>query len=173
MRLISVLTLTFDRSSVIAADFVASRLDGRGVPQVATGRQKELIDAAWEADRQCADLAAQWLANYPSVPKGRIVVSGAGYNTNLITIGSDSRFDGTLISRHTYRFFNNDYTTEAQFANGMVSSVGSYANRVIVTDMGNETTDTMSDNMTATDSATMDNSAMANDTMVANSSNAN
>jgi poly-gamma-glutamate synthesis protein (capsule biosynthesis protein) len=54
-----VLTLTFDRSSVIAAEFVASRLDARGVPQVATGEQKERIDAAWEADRQCADLAAQ------------------------------------------------------------------------------------------------------------------
>ena len=41
----------------------------------------------------------------------------------------------------------------------------------IVTDMGNEATDTMSDNMTATDSATMDNGSMANDTMMSNSSN--
>jgi endoglucanase len=93
------------------------------------------------SDTNWKNLAAQWLATYPSVPKGRIVVSGAGFNTNLITIGSDSRFDGTLISRHTYRFFNNDYTTEAQFANGMVSSVGSYANRVIVTEWGSHMTD--------------------------------
>lgn len=54
-----VLTLTFDRGGVISADFLATRLDGRGVPQVAAGAQKERIDAEWEADRQCADLAAQ------------------------------------------------------------------------------------------------------------------
>jgi endoglucanase len=87
------------------------------------------------------NLAAQWLSTFPSVPRGRIVVSGAGFNTNLVTIGSDTRFDGTLISRHTYRFFNNDFTTEEQFANGMVSSVGSYANRVIVTEWGSHMTD--------------------------------
>ena len=38
-------------------------------------------------------------------------------------------------------------------------------NDTTVTEMGNETTETMSDNMTATDSATMDNGTMANDTM--------
>ncbi len=87
------------------------------------------------------NLAAQWLSTYGNVPKSRIIISGAGYNTNLTTIGSDSRFDGTYISRHTYRFFNNDYTTEAQFANGLTSSVGSYANRVIITEWGSHMTD--------------------------------
>jgi len=38
-------------------------------------------------------------------------------------------------------------------------------NDTTVTEMGNETTETISDNMTTTDSATMDNGAMANDTM--------
>src|SRR3954452_25019652 len=51
-------------------------------------------DADWK------NIAAQWLANYPAVPKGRVIVSGAGFNQRLTTIGSDSRFDGTLISRH-------------------------------------------------------------------------
>ncbi|GIF98223.1 RICIN domain-containing protein [Catellatospora citrea] len=86
------------------------------------------------------NLAAQWLSTYSGVPKGRIIISGSGYNTGLITIGSDSRFNGTYISRHTYKFFNNDYTTEAQFYNGLVSSVGSYADRVIITEWGAEMT---------------------------------
>lgn len=52
-----VLTLTIHGRRVTAADFLATRLDARGVPRVATGRQKERIDAEWEADRQCAGLA--------------------------------------------------------------------------------------------------------------------
>ena len=86
------------------------------------------------------NLAAQWISTYSSVPRSRIIISGSGYNTGLITIGGDSRFDGTFISRHTYKFFNDDYTTEAQFYNGLVSSVGSYANRVIITEWGAEMT---------------------------------
>jgi hypothetical protein len=38
-------------------------------------------------------------------------------------------------------------------------------NDTTVTEMGNETVETTSDNMTSTDGATMDNGAMANDTM--------
>ncbi len=38
-------------------------------------------------------------------------------------------------------------------------------NDTTVTEMGNETTDTVSDNMTAPDAATMDNGVVANDTM--------
>ena len=47
-------------------------------------------DADWK------NLAAQWLSNYASVAAGSVIISGAGYNQRLITIGSDSRFDGTL-----------------------------------------------------------------------------
>ena len=31
-------------------------------------------DADWK------NIAAQWLSNYPSVPRGRVIISGAGYN---------------------------------------------------------------------------------------------
>jgi poly-gamma-glutamate synthesis protein (capsule biosynthesis protein) len=54
-----VLTLTFDRGGVVAADFLATRLDERGVPLVATGAQKERIEAQWSTNRQCAGLAAE------------------------------------------------------------------------------------------------------------------
>jgi hypothetical protein len=86
------------------------------------------------------NLAAQWMSTYSSVPRGRIIISGSGYNTGLTTIGSDSRFTGTYISRHTYKFFHNDFTTEAQYYNDLVSSLGSYASRVIITEWGAEMT---------------------------------
>ncbi len=92
-------------------------------------------DADWK------NLAAQWLTNYPSVPKARIIISGAGYNQRLITIGSDSRFNGTYISRHMYQFFDTGITTEAGWRASLNSSVGSYASRVIVTEWGAPMTD--------------------------------
>ncbi len=53
-----VLTLTFDANSVISARFLPTHLDDRGVPQVATGPQRDRIDAEWARDRQCAGLTA-------------------------------------------------------------------------------------------------------------------
>ncbi|MEO7125874.1 MAG: CapA family protein [Nakamurella sp.] len=52
-----VLTLNFDKHGVVAADFLATRLDSRGVPMPATGDQLARIRAEWEADRVCADLS--------------------------------------------------------------------------------------------------------------------
>lgn len=52
-----VLTLTFSGGRVVAADFLATRLDSRGVPQIATGAQRKRIETQWERDRQCAGLA--------------------------------------------------------------------------------------------------------------------
>ncbi|MFC4117739.1 RICIN domain-containing protein [Nonomuraea zeae] len=92
-------------------------------------------DANWK------NLAAQWLGNYPSVPRGRVIISGAGYNQRLATIGSDSRFDGTLISFHTYRFFNNSLTSELQWRQNLRDSVGGYAGRVLITEWGAPMTD--------------------------------
>jgi hypothetical protein len=53
-----VLTLTFHNGTVVDDSFAPSHLDDRGVPVPATGATKRRIDAAWNADRQCADLAA-------------------------------------------------------------------------------------------------------------------
>lgn len=54
-----VLTLTFHRGAVVRAQFAASHLDERGVPVPATGATKARIDAEWNTDRGCADLAAR------------------------------------------------------------------------------------------------------------------
>ena len=93
------------------------------------------------SDTDWKNLAATWLSTYPSVPKSRIIISGAGYNQQLATIGSDSRFNGTLISLHTYEFFNSSLTTEAQWESLISTSVGSYASRVIIDEWGAPMTD--------------------------------
>ena len=92
-------------------------------------------DSAWK------DLAVQWLSTYPAVPRGRVIVSGAGYNQRPTVIGGDSRLDGTLISLHTYQFFNSDLTSEAQWRDLIRTSVGSYAGRVLITEWGAPMTD--------------------------------
>lgn len=87
-------------------------------------------DADWK------NVAAQWLSTYPSVPRGRVMISGAGFNQRLTTIGSDSRFNGTLISRHTYGFWNTGWTSEQQWRDDLRNSIGSYASRVVITEWG-------------------------------------
>ncbi|WP_030436890.1 RICIN domain-containing protein [Actinoplanes subtropicus] len=104
-------------------------------------------DADWK------NLAAQWLSSYSSVPRGRVIISGAGYNQRLTTIGSDSRFDGTLISRHTYEFFDTSRTTEDSWRESLRTSVGAYASRVLITEFGAPMTDGRNyDSPSATDS---------------------
>jgi hypothetical protein len=102
-------------------------------------------DADWK------NLAAQWLTNYPSVPRNRIIISGAGFNQRLTTIGSDSRFDGTFISRHIYRFFDTSLTTEQQWRDALRTSIGSYAGRVIMTEWGSQMTDGRNYNVPSSD----------------------
>ncbi|MFI1990733.1 RICIN domain-containing protein [Actinoplanes sp. NPDC020271] len=92
-------------------------------------------DADWK------NLAAQWLTTYPGVPKGRVIISGAGYNQRLTTIATDTRFDGTLISRHIYQFFDSARHTEDSWRESLRTSVGSYANRVLITEFGATMTD--------------------------------
>jgi poly-gamma-glutamate capsule biosynthesis protein CapA/YwtB (metallophosphatase superfamily) len=53
-----VLTLTFQNSKVAAAHFDPAHLDDRGVPLPATGAQADRINAEWERDRLCANLAS-------------------------------------------------------------------------------------------------------------------
>jgi Ricin-type beta-trefoil lectin domain/Cellulase (glycosyl hydrolase family 5) len=104
-------------------------------------------DADWK------NLAAQWLGNYPSVPRGRVIISGTGYNQGLTTIGGDSRFDGTLISRHIYQFFDSSRTSEDSWREALRTSVGGYAGRVLITEFGAPMTDGRDyDHPTASDS---------------------
>jgi hypothetical protein len=80
--------------------------------------------------------AAAWIANFPSVPKNRIIVAGSGYDQNVTAVASDSRLDGCLFSLHVYTFFSKSTTTVSAWESLVSSSVGTYAPRTIVTEWG-------------------------------------
>ncbi|GLY00503.1 RICIN domain-containing protein [Actinoplanes sp. NBRC 101535] len=105
------------------------------------------------SDTDWKNLAAQWLSTYSGVPRARVIISGAGYNQRLTTIGSDSRFDGTLISRHIYQFFDASRTTEDSWREALRTSVGSYAGRVLITEFGATMTDGRNYNAPSTSDA--------------------
>jgi hypothetical protein len=88
-----------------------------------------------------SSICAQWIAAYPVIPRGRIVLSGTGYNTDVTQLGADPRFSGTLLSVHDYTFFNPGDTTEEQFAAGIAKEVGAYTNRTIIDEFGAPMTD--------------------------------
>jgi len=78
-----------------------------------------------------------WLNRYPSVPRGRVVLDGAGYATNVSAVGGDSRLNNTLIAVHDYTFFvNPPYESETEWANHVSGMIGSYASRTIATEWG-------------------------------------
>jgi hypothetical protein len=85
-------------------------------------------------------LCAGWLSMFPSVPRGRVVLSGTGFNQDVKSLGADSRFTGTLLSVHIYKFFSSN-TTYTQFFNQLAGEVGSFASRTILDEWGAPQTD--------------------------------
>jgi hypothetical protein len=83
------------------------------------------------------NLYNDWLTRYPSVPRGRVILDGAGYATNVAAVGGDSRLNSTLIAVHYYSFFvGSPYNDENQWASGLASLIGSYASRTVATEWG-------------------------------------
>jgi len=83
---------------------------------------------------QWTTICNQWLTTYPSVPRGRILIGGTGYDDNVSGVGADSRFSSCLLSRHIYAWFGN-YTTTAQWESAL-SDVNPYASRTVITEFG-------------------------------------
>lgn len=82
-------------------------------------------------------ICAQWLSNYPSVPQGRILISGTSYSQDITGVGADSRFSGCLLSIHDYTFFSNGTnTTAAQWESRLRGNIGSYSSRAVLTEFG-------------------------------------
>jgi endoglucanase len=81
-------------------------------------------------------VAADWLRRYPTVPRGRVIVSGTGYNQHGAPVGADARFDGCLISIHIYGFWHANWTTAQAWKDSLSDSVGGYADRTLVTEFG-------------------------------------
>lgn len=76
-----------------------------------------------------------WLNRYPSVPRGRVILDGAGYAQNVSAVGGDSRLDNTLLAVHDYSFFAS-YDDETEWANHIAGYIGSYASRTVATEWG-------------------------------------
>jgi hypothetical protein len=82
------------------------------------------------------NLAAGFVARYPSLPRNRIVVAGTGYDANIGPVGRDSRLNGTLLSLHIYSVFGTVHTTEQAWIDQVNSQLGGYGSRTIVTEFG-------------------------------------
>ncbi|GAA3829311.1 ricin-type beta-trefoil lectin domain protein [Sphaerisporangium flaviroseum] len=85
-------------------------------------------------------ICATWLSDHPSVPRGRVILSGTGYNQDVKQLGADGRFTGTLLSVHIYQFFSSN-TTYAQFKAQLAGEVGAYAGRTLLDEWGAPMTD--------------------------------
>jgi hypothetical protein len=79
---------------------------------------------------------AGWLARYPNVPRGRVIVPGTFADNNLCAEGADSRLAGTLLSIHIYSMFGDSHTTEAAWVSDFQSNLCGYASRAVVTEFG-------------------------------------
>jgi hypothetical protein len=80
-------------------------------------------------------VCSDWLAHFASVPRGRVVISGTGYNDNVTGVGATPSLAGTLLSLHFYGFWGS-YTTEAEWINNLLPRIGAYAHRTIVDEAG-------------------------------------
>lgn len=81
------------------------------------------------------NLYNDWLARYASVPRGRVILDGAGYAQNVPAVGNDRRLDNTLLAVHDYSFFAG-YEDETEWANHIASYIGGYASRTVATEWG-------------------------------------
>lgn len=83
-----------------------------------------------------ANLVAQWISTYPSIPKSQIFVSGTGYNDNVTSVCADSRFNGAYLSLHHYGFWNTSQTSVAGWVSDFLNRIGSCASRTVVDEWG-------------------------------------
>ncbi|WNM33592.1 ricin-type beta-trefoil lectin domain protein [Streptomyces sp. Li-HN-5-11] len=79
---------------------------------------------------------ASWLARYPSLPRGHVIVPGLWSDNNLCAVGGDSRLSGTLLSIHIYGMFGDSHTTEADWVNDFTGNLCGHADRAVLTEFG-------------------------------------
>jgi hypothetical protein len=84
---------------------------------------------------QWVSVTTAWLSRHDCVPRGRVVISGSGYNDDVTGVGAAKALRGTLLSLHFYGFWKS-YTTEAEWTTDLVARLGSYANRTIIDEAG-------------------------------------
>ncbi|MFY1691134.1 ricin-type beta-trefoil lectin domain protein [Plantactinospora sp. WMMB782] len=82
-----------------------------------------------------ANVVNNWISARPSIPRGRIFVSGAGLNTDIRSMCADRRFDGTILSLHHYTFFSGAKTYD-QWVSFLRDAIGSCAERTVIDEFG-------------------------------------
>jgi hypothetical protein len=85
---------------------------------------------------QLTNLAASWLARYPSIPRNRVIVPGLYADQNLCAVGADSRLSGTLLSIHIYGMFGDSHTTESAWVSDFEGEMCGYSSRAVLTEFG-------------------------------------
>ncbi|MEU4215754.1 RICIN domain-containing protein [Actinoplanes sp. NPDC026623] len=81
------------------------------------------------------NLYSAWLARHSGVPRGRVILDGAGLAQNVSAVGQDGRLNDTLLAVHDYSFFAG-FEDETSWANHLASSIGGYAARTVATEWG-------------------------------------
>jgi hypothetical protein len=84
-------------------------------------------------------LCSAWLSRHSGIPRGRVLVSGTGYNDNVTGVGAASALTGTLLSLHFYGFWASDTTRSAWTAN-LSNRLGSYSSRTVIDEAGSPMT---------------------------------
>jgi MYXO-CTERM domain-containing protein len=83
------------------------------------------------------NLYNSWLTQFPTVPKGRVILDGTGNAQNVSDVGSDSRLSDCLLAVHDYSFFGSaSMTSESQWVSQFKDEVGNYADRTVCTEWG-------------------------------------
>lgn len=85
---------------------------------------------------QWVAICSAWLAAHPSIPRGRVIIAGTGYDDNVTGVGAASALSGTLLALHIYASWDSSYTQEAQWTALLNSRIGSYASRTIIEEFG-------------------------------------
>jgi len=84
---------------------------------------------------QWIQICTTWLAGHASIPRGRVVISGTGYNDHVTTVGAAPALDGTLLSQHYYGYWAS-FTTEDDWLGDLLPRIGPYAYRTIIDEAG-------------------------------------
>jgi len=82
-------------------------------------------------------LYSSWLAQFPSIPKGRVILDGTGNAQNVPNIASASALNGCLLAVHDYSFFGPDtWKSESQWVSHFKGEVGNFSDRTVCTEWG-------------------------------------
>ena len=83
---------------------------------------------------QLTGIYAQFLSNFPNVPKSRIILDGQGYSENVTGVGADSRFNSCLLGLHNYAYWATH--SAADWRADWRNRIGSYGSRTVITEFG-------------------------------------